>query len=1090
MLSLVTAPVDGGKHVQRARYVLWASAALCAFACSSGGGGETADSGADIATEMDVHVAPHHDAAQGGTHHDAGSHHIVDARADSSSDAGSGLLPGEYCVGGTPNITFDPPLVVVASGQSRPVRAIVQPDLCSPAPITFTSSNMTLVPAPSGTTLDLRQPTYSFTVQASATAPVGTATLTASMPGPDGGTGGTATLPVIVNNGALPTCASGDSASGMLGGSTTLQNGAGGTATASLSVPPGAFMRTDELAIPPFTATVACANDDLTTARATTDAGRGHSAAAGSLVAIGPAVTFTASSPIDMTESLRRELDFTIPVNPAAVPTNGRLRHAQVLFMSPGSNGVTTTPVALTIANPAITQTSSGSFVFQFSSPWFGTYQVAYSPDAGTVTRSRLVTHRAVIGFSMGAGGAATFGFRHNNQFDVIAPMGGPSDWTWLFWFIEQYNLGGFCPAVLPSGAPNPDYPGNCPTYAPNLYPFHETYAHTVDYNDWFYQAGSGNGGSFSRADYAQIFDDLALMHGNPNGQSYDPTLPDAGTALSFLPAGPTATDPWVRGQYDGGTCAVAVNPISPDPNDADPPLAVQQAWQNQCTLSRCANTWTATSGYYDAQYNPNGTYPVISYCETGLQNLADSPYEDVWSPPMAGNDYPLDVALAVDLNGNGVRDANEPILRQGHELWSDVGVDGLADVDEPGYDPVNNPDPNQDDYDFQRNPNGTEGDHRYEMGEPWLDYGIDGVQGTPQLSAGGYDYGEGDGVFTTSTGLASFYASDPHSILRQWSTDIPAGALTDTALLRLNFWADGGVRDLFNFDGVANHLMGSIASRKWAAGTTDAGTQLRSTAFYNGFSMLPGQLAGDEAAYDVNKILWADLVDAPDVRYGDIDATTAMISAGDGQHVGTPQQLLDRLQTSIYYAEQQWPDADRTLTYTNQDEIPGDASALPTDAGLGTSCQGGVCSFPFAADNRVGPVYLQLPPGYALPENIQRNVRYPVIYALHGYGQTPDGLIGTSLVSTDNMDDPTKSSATRLAKAILVYVDGRCRYSSDIPPQPECIEGSFYLNSDRPDNAHPGTNVAQFDAWFDDLITYIDQNFRTMPAVTLEVTE
>jgi hypothetical protein len=108
----------------------------------------------------------------------------------------------------------------------------------------------------------------------------------------------------------------------------------------------------------------------------------------------------------------------------------------------------------------------------------------------------------------------------------------------------------------------------------------------------------------------------------------------------------------------------------------------------------------------------------------------------------------------------------------------------------------------------------------------------------------------------------------------------------------------------------------------------------------------------------------------------------------------------------------------------------------------------------------------------------------------LHGYGQTPSGLTAAALISTDLMNDPARSSATRLPKAILVYVDGRCRFSSDSPPQPECIEGSFYLNSPRPDVAHPGTNVAQFDTWFDELIDYIDQQFRTMGPSDVTVTE
>jgi len=1057
--------------VRKTRTVQWASAALLAVGCS--GGSQASSSGADGGTHVDAAKA---DARADAKPADARADHVAPpdaARVEAGSDGGLALYPGEYCPGGTPTIRFDPPQVVVAAGKTRPVRAIVEPDLCAPVTLSFGSSNATLVPAPKSGELDLRHPTYDFVVQGGAP---GNATLTATIPAGDGGPGGTAPLAVIVNDGSLPKCAAGDVATAPVSGSAPVLAGTGGLSAAALSVPPGAFSRTDELALAPFTGTVACAGDDLTIAKAAASGVKGHLAAPGSLVPIGPAVTFTASAPIDMTQSLRRELDFSIPVNPAAIPTNGRLRHLQVLYMSPAGNGVTTNPEVMTIANPQITETASGAFVLQFSSPWFGTYQAAFSPDAGAATRTRHLTHRAILGFSMGSGGSATFGFRHHDQFDVIAPLGGPSDWTWMFWFVEHYNLGGFCPQSDPS------YP-NCATYAPNLYPFHETFAHTVDYNHWFYQAGGGNGGGFSRATYAQIFDDLAIMHGNPNGANKDPNL-------SFLPAGPTATDPWVAGTVSGlpGSCAVVVNPLDPDPNPADPPSSTQDSWQSQCTPSRCdpANAWVAKTGYYDREYNPTGAYPVISYCETGTQVGADSPYEDTWSPPQVGNSFPMDVGLAVDLNGNGVRDANEPILRQGHEPWQDVGVDGLADKDEPGYDPVTNPDPNQDDYDFQRNPGGTEGDHRYELGEPFSDYGLDGVAGT---ASSPYDLGEGDGVFTVAPGLANWYADDPHSIIRQWSTSAPGGAMTDAALLRLSVLADGGVRDLFNFAAVANHLVGAVASRKWAAGTKDAGTQLRTTAFYDGFDRIPGQIVGNEAAFDINATRWADVVDAPHIRYGSVDATQAMINQGDGQHVGTANQLLDRLQTAIYFAEQQWPDADRTMTYVTNAQVPGDADAA-VDAGLATNCPANLCAFTFSSVGHVAPVSVQLPPGYTLPQNAQRNVRYPVIFALHGYGMTESGLTVSALVSTSYMDDPNRSSATRLGKAILVYVDGRCRFSADNPAQPECIEGSFYLNSNRPDTAHPGSNVAQFDTWFDNLITYIDANFRTMGPSDVEVTE
>ena len=56
------------------------------------------------------------------------------------------------------------------------------------------------------------------------------------------------------------------------------------------------------------------------------------------------------------------------------------------------------------------------------------------------------------------------------------------------------------------------------------------------------------------------------------------------------------------------------------------------------------------------------------------------------------------------------MRDSGEPVIAQPYEPFSDVGSDGLADADEPGYDPVANPDPDHDDYHYLRNPTGTEG--------------------------------------------------------------------------------------------------------------------------------------------------------------------------------------------------------------------------------------------------------------------------------------------------------------------------------------------------------------------------------------------
>ena len=124
-----------------------------------------------------------------------------------------------------------------------------------------------------------------------------------------------------------------------------------------------------------------------------------------------------------------------------------------------------------------------------------------------------------------------------------------------------------------------------------------------------------------------------------------------------------------------------------------------------------------ADVGYYDDEYNPDGTFPVITYCDGSPQDEALSPYASSWSA--SGNDWPAEVGLAVDYNANGVRDELEPVIKSGHERWNDWGTDQTPSLIEPGYGP-NNLDPSGDDYDPQFNPTGTEGDGRYQEGEPF----------------------------------------------------------------------------------------------------------------------------------------------------------------------------------------------------------------------------------------------------------------------------------------------------------------------------------------------------------------------------------
>ena len=952
------------------------------------------------------------------------------------------LLPGELCDPGNTapvTISFDPPSLVLAPGQTRAVRVLVSPDFCVPAAATFTMGDGTIARGPSGAAFDLRHATNDFTVVGLG---LGTTNLTMSLQRPQDKVPTTAPLPVEVRPAAIPTCSGGDSgATTMFGASQTIVQGAGNLVDATVSINPNAFVRTDEFATAPFNASIHC-DVDLA------------SALPRPMLALGPAVEFRPESVYTKNIPLRREIEFSVPANPAAMPFSARARHIEVLYQGPRTQN---TPRSIPVATPRFVKLADGSYVLRFSSAYFGTYQAVVAPDAGTRHYTRHITHRAVIGFSMGGGGAATFGLRHHDRLDAIGSLGGPNDWNWLLWYISTFHLGGFCPASQPK----------CMAYAPNLYPLDEPYAHTQDYEHWFSQSGDGTGGTFSRNTYSELFWDLTAMFGNPNGQNADPNL-------SFFPAGPKATDPWVTGDQTGfppGTdCLVPVNAF-----DGDTQTALHQMITAQCNQSRCdpSRTWKAPTGYYNAEFNPFGGYQVISVCD-GNQAGGVDPYLDQWAPPTPSTAIPLGAALAVDLNGNGVRDQGEPLIQSGHEPWSDVGVDGVADENEPGYDPVLNPDPNGDDYDPQLNPTGTEGDHRYELGEPFQDVGLDGVPGTLQQSAGGYDVGEGDGVYTQTTGLSNFQAVDPHGMVLGWANNIPGGPLDDAALQRLDIMIDGGIRDLFNFEVDGGHFAGAIYGRKRADGSP-----LKHVHYYNNFDYLPGEVNGQPESFDPAAILWSDVATAPVIRYGDLDATAAEIEQGDGKHVGTALQILDRVETSFYFAAKSWSDADRVVTDESRN-----SPETTTINELGTTCEiAGTCekNFTGPVTQRTGPIAITLPPGYALEANRLRDVRYPVLYVLHGYGQDPRDLESVALITNNFMNDAIRSYATRLPKFIVVYVDGRCRVNAQ--GYPECVEGTFYVNSDRP-------NGPQMDSWFVEVMNYMDQNYRTLGPVDVDVIE
>lgn len=953
------------------------------------------------------------------------------------------LGPGEVCSTPSPGqvkVRVEPSFVALpkcGSGAclTRTVNVVVDPDFCSAVGVTFESSDETIVARPADGSVTLHRPSIPLSIVGGKT--TGAATITVRVPKGDG-TDATATLDVDVLDPVVPACSG--TAQGSLQAGGSLQ-GEGGLKGASLSLPAGADSPNQGSflwSVPAFAANLACGAD---------------LAMPGS-IALGPAITFGPETTV-----LPREIPMSIPINPALLPEKARWRHVKVVYSGPAFKA----PRTVAVADPRV-EKLDGQWVLSFKAPRLGTYQAVVRSDAGTKSRKRRITHRAVIGISMGGGGTATFGMRHHHLFDVLAPLGGPVDWTWLLHYIENNHLGGFRPiapgtqladipltkapcATAAECAPDETClgvvgtsPGKCTLLGAPTDP----YEHRQTFNNWWAEfPRTGTGGRFPRAEYAQIFRDLALMYGNPNGEN----LTAGG---ENLPAGVHPDDPSQIGDHLNGECKVWVDPID------GPDKEQQQAIADSCPAERCANTLTLQN-YYDDEYNPDGVFPVITVCDGTEQDESLTPYANTWKPE--GNNYPLEVGLAVDYNGNGVRDELEPIIRAGHERWDDHGIDGAPSALEPGYAPGVNDDPSGDDYNAQYNPTGTEGDHRRQPEEAFDDSGLDGVMGTlqqPSYPVGyqapgdGYDVGESDGEFTVARGLQRFWDRDAHSIVRGTTDSVPGGELTDAALSRIDLWTDGGTRDLFNFGVDAQHLMGAFSARG------------RDVAYFSDFTHAPGLDPSKPGEFVPARVVYEDLQGIVMQRYGKVDPSPTDIENGSGQHVGTANEIASRLQAALYFIGSRWSAPHlHTLVHESAEDAAPNA----------TQCEIiGNCTFEFTSTfGRTGPVGVTLPPGYA--HAAQQGQRYPVIFMLHGYGQTPEDLEAAIVFLRNWMNSPTDSVASRLSKAILVYVDGRCRVGEK---GAECIRGSFFADSVR-------DSGVQTESWWLELMDYIDQNYRTL---------
>jgi hypothetical protein len=659
----------------------------------------------------------------------------------------------------------------------------------------------------------------------------------------------------------------------------------------------------------------------------------------------------------------------------------------------------------------------------------------------------RLLTFRAIFGMSMGAN--ATMITAHNpDMFDITGGLGGYLDFRYLSTFIRQRAFGGFCP--LQQILDNIDHindPTNTDAYC-GAVPGTEPYEFPWDFNNWYYDFGPTE---FTRNFYWEVFEGFSMLYGNI--LTYNPDNP-------LLPPG--VPQDWHENTSDSDKCATPI------------------------TVGKPHN--------FNAEYNPTGDYDLVSFCDNATPvgckdddpELCGKDHPDYLAiaasyNPEAEHHHPVSFALAVDLNGNGKRDYAEPIVVNANERWQDTGADGCANAYEDGSgscfsDAVphgDGVDPNGDDYDLTDNPLGTETNRLYDEGEPYEDFGLDGVA---EAVSGVADHGEGNGVFDYSPSFDSALSRDLHTYFKE-------GELED--IERVTWYFDGGVRDPLHHATSNLHLFVPFAERGQTMTTYykfagDEGALMPNTTCGGVFGKLG---SFDWSAPSLGKNIH--------MIYGDPDADLDMLEAGDGKHVGDGCQVVNR--ALVFYAMAAWRMPDPIV------EADGDIAGHNEFTTI----------YSEALQNRRW-FGITLPPGYTKEENA--DLSYPLFLFLTGHGLTVDSTSMTGILTSTLMGQGS------LPRFIMVSPDGQCchrrkstgrRYcgclklkgewncvdpectgphdSCDIEIveghdlQQECNSGNFYTNHATDRWARPDAHeYMNYEDVVIELINYVDANFRT----------
>ncbi len=572
-------------------------------------------------------------------------------------------------------------------------------------------------------------------------------------------------------------------------------------------------------------------------------------------------------------------------------------------------------------------------------------------------------THRAIVGVSMGANGAGNLGLSRPDLFDTVGMLGVPIvDWTYMLRNFERSYLGGFCSReqILArlDALNDPEGGAFCGPVRGEVKITEDgrMVEPDQDFNHWYRWVDEGRGGSFGRDKLRESFQDISLALGNP---------------LFY--------------------------------NEASPyfPPGVPMDFRARSNEERCARP-LVLEGLRHKEFNPTGEYPTIAFCDTRTSRGDFDPGRP--------SEVPMEIALAVDYDRDGIRDYAEPVITMMHERYEDVGV-------RPA-----------DDHDWDVRPTGTRGNWRHEEGEPFEDTGLDGVPGTG-------DFGEGNGRFDVNPNLANYFAQDPRRLLE----GMPAGHLD-----RLNIYADAGIRDFLMSAPATNWLWGSLVARVGADQARDytAFKSLYPGAVENNFDFL----AVDYGPGGIGRHAY--------VRYGDPDASERDVRRGDGHHVGTAYQVVNRFLMSLAFIESRFLDPDRRLL-----ESAGEITDLIQPQRFFSEALG-----------RERPFGIVLPPGYNDPANADQ--RYPVVYFLHGQGMESQSLLASAILFFGYMAESTREEnlarrRSDWAKFILVLPDSTC-------DQGACSSGNF--NTD-----HLGVdgNGPRYATSLYELMAHVEKNFR-----------